>query len=111
MKANNYKCILTGKRFDIIHHLYGFDKIIQETFNIVNLPIYDEINMYSVEQLDTFSKVCNELHYKYGLGVCLTKEMHDKFHLEYGYGNNTPEQFEEFKQRYYLEQLKNTTQN
>jgi len=99
MKSCNFKCVITGKRFDIIHHLYGFDQILQETINELNLPIYDQTNKYTDIELKQIKQLCLEKHYKYGLGVCLTNEEHDKFHLIYGYGNNTEEQFEKFKEK------------
>ena len=40
---------------------------------------------------------CLELHYKYGLGVCVTSEVHDLFHDIFGKGNNTYEQWSNFK--------------
>lgn len=93
----DYKCVITGKEFEVIHHLYGFDAIFQETLKITKIPLFEEVNKYTAEQLETLKRVCLELHFKYGLGVCLTKEIHIEFHRTYGYGNNTPEQFEEFK--------------
>lgn len=106
IKESYYKCILSGSRFNVVHHLYGFDKIIQETLSITNLPIYTEMNMYTEIESALLVDTCTKLHAKYGLGVCLSNEVHDRFHLEYGYGKNTPEQFEEFKQNY-KQQLNN----
>ena len=95
-----YKCVITSDRFDIVHHLYGFNNIVFETLESLNLPLYQQINEYTQEELQSIEEKCLELHYKYGLGVCLCKEAHDKFHIKYGKGDNTKEQFEEFKLRY-----------
>jgi len=100
MKNCNYKCVITGEKFNVIHHLYSFNKISKEVLEETNLPIYKEINKYSDEQLEQLKKVNLELHYKYGLGICLSKKIHDLYHSLYG-DNNTPQQFEEFVQRYY----------
>jgi uncharacterized protein YfkK (UPF0435 family) len=95
----DYKCDITGVDKNlIIHHLYGFNQILQETMNTLQLPIYEEINQYTDKELKSIEKKCLELHYKYGLGICLCKEEHKIFHTLYGYGNNTKEQYEEFKQ-------------
>lgn len=91
------KCIITGEEFDAVHHLYGFDKILEETLNETQIPLYEEINQYSNAELRLLEDTCLKLHYKHGLGVCLTKEIHEEFHNMYGYGSNTKEQFEEFK--------------
>lgn len=96
----NYKCVITGNKFDAIHHLYGFDLIIEELFKITEFPIYQIIGEYTNIQLKELENKCVELHNKYSLGVCLAKNVHDLFHSIYGRGQNTPEQFEEFKQRY-----------
>ena len=46
--------------------------------------------------LSTFRKIQSN----YPLGVCLTKEIHKKFHEVYGYGNNTEEQWNDFVKNY-----------
>ena len=97
MKNCNYKCVLTGDRFDDIHHIYGFNLIFEELVNTYNIPIYDNISLYSNDELDSILSHFLEIQSKYPLGVCLTKELHNKFHYKYGYGNNTIEQWEEFK--------------
>lgn len=100
MQNCNYKCILTGERFEVIHHLYSFNKIVKETFEYTQIPVKININEYSEEELRKLSDICLKIHYQYPLGVCLKSKLHDLFHSLYGILDNTPEQFEEFKQKY-----------
>ena len=95
----NYKCDITGVKDNtlIIHHLYNFSDIMKETLDILNLQIHDSINKYSDSELDNITNKCIELHYKYGLGVCLCEKEHKLFHSIYGKENNTKEQYEQFK--------------
>ncbi|MBM6821039.1 hypothetical protein H6A19_17195, partial [Clostridium saudiense] len=79
------------------HHLKSFSEIVDEMIKILNIPIYKTVGEYSEEELNQMEVLILELHYKYGLGVVITKELHDEFHKSYGYGDNTPEQFNEFK--------------
>lgn len=100
MNACGYKCIVTGNRFDAVHHLYSSDLIVEETLNCLGLE-YGKVKEYSDEQLEMIADKYAELNLKYPLGVCLTEEIHREFHNEYGYGHNTPDQFEEFIKHYY----------
>ncbi len=99
MRACNYRCVITDNRFDDIHHIYGFDAILSEIFKITQLEI-KTIGEYTEKELEQILNVCYELHYKYGYGACLEHSVHMLYHKLYNYGNNTPEQFEEFCQRY-----------
>lgn len=94
------KCVLTGDKSDTVHHLYGFNLIRDEVLQRLRLDIKTEINMYSDQELKLITWACKNLHIKRGLGVPLKNNIHDLFHNLYGRGDNTPEQFEEFKIRY-----------
>lgn len=100
MRACDYKCVITGKRFDDIHHLYSFNMIVEEVRAELGLDDSFDINAasenYKEEILDTFHRIQS----MYPLGVCLSNDAHVAFHAKYGYGNNTPEQFEEFASTY-----------
>ena len=59
----------------------NFSEILQETMEFLNLPIYKQINKYTDEELKSIEEKCLEMHYKYGLGVCLCEEEHKLFHI------------------------------
>jgi hypothetical protein len=98
-KKCNSKCAITGKRSNLVHHLYSFEKIIEELFQSLSINRAN-ISDFSNEEISYLIEKCLELHYKYGLGVCLSENIHKLFHKIYGRKHNTPEQFEEFRQRY-----------
>jgi hypothetical protein len=101
LKNCGYKCVLTNKKSDlIVHHLYGFDLIVKELMDIVQISMKQLVNEYSEIELQIIKDVLIQLHNKYGYGVVLSTYVHKLFHSIYGFGNNTPEQFKEFKQKY-----------
>lgn len=101
MEYCNYKCVITNTNFDNIHHLYSFRNIVNEVFINLNIDIKQTIGDYNEKTRQLIYNELIILHNKYGLGVCLKNNIHRLFHNLYGYSNNTPQQFEEFKQRYY----------
>jgi hypothetical protein len=100
MEQCGYKCILTGERFDDIHHLYGFQNIVDDTLRELNIRLEPNIGNYTDEELYMITDKCIEIHYRYPLGVCLKAEIHSLFHSLYTNRNNTPEQFYEFIDRW-----------
>jgi hypothetical protein len=99
LQKNNYLCVITGLPAKAVHHLYSFHKIVDETIKELGLNKRRTVAEYSDEELNTISKLFLEKHKSYGLGVPLTKKCHNMFHFYYSKNNNTPEQFEEFRQR------------
>ena len=99
MELYGYKCIFTGSKNYAIHHIYGFNKILEEVFQEVEkiMPlISDNPGDYSKDELETMIKIFQEIHNKYPLGVCVRKDIHDLFHKIYGSGGNNEEQWDKF---------------
>lgn len=96
---NDGKCVITGQPYDCVHHLISHNTIVKTVMEELKLEVKD-MTEYTCEQLLAMKEKCLEVHYRFGLGVCLTNEVHEDFHKQYGFGNNTPEQFEEFKNKY-----------
>lgn len=98
-KSNNFKCVITNKPMEVIHHLYPFNKILKETIKKYSIKLKDTIGEYTFEELDFIVEKFLEIHDSFGLGVPLTKAVHKKFHKLFGNRDFTPEQFEQFKQK------------
>ena len=100
LESNDFRCIITNKGGRLIVHHNNPDKpfhqIVKETFEIIGIEPQSNIEHYTREQLNEMVKVCSELHFKYGLGVPLTEELHSEFHIKYGYKDWKSEDFERF---------------
>lgn len=101
-ELNNYTCSLTGVRTNIIvHHIRGFNLLLYEAIKNLDLPIYEDISKYSQSQLDELLNEFLEIQESYHSYICINEDIHIEFHKEYGYGNNTEEQWNEFVNKYY----------
>ena len=108
----NNKCQLTGKHVhggnSDVHHLYGFNMIVLEAHELYNIQVKPQVKDYTEEELHKLEEYVTSWHKDTSNAVLLSEEVHTLFHnckdkdgnVLYGYGNNTPEQFEEFRERY-----------
>lgn len=104
MKRCNYQCILTGSKDFAIHHLYGFNYIVKEVFEILDDKHFlksENIEDYTKEELDYMLLIFKATHKKYPFGVCVRKDIHNLFHNIYGSGGNTEEQWNTFCNNFY----------
>lgn len=100
-KYYNFRCTITNEKSNEleVHHVISSNSIIQKIIADLNFPIYKNVGEYSSNQLEMIKEAYMDSHNVY-MGVILKAEVHKLFHTIYGYGNNTPEQFEEFKINY-----------
>ena len=112
----NNKCQLTGKKVhggnSEVHHLYGLNMIILEAHELNGIQIKQQVKDYTEEELHKLEEYVASWHKDTSNAVLLCKEAHDLFHRSkkqggYGQGNNTPEQYEEFRERYMAGEFKN----
>ena len=101
-KENGYICEITGNRSNIIvHHIRSFNLIFEEVVDILNFPIYESMELYTLAELNNFVDLFLYLQDEYNSYICICEDVHKHFHNEYGYGNNTQEQWDEFVNKYY----------
>ena len=99
MEFCNYSCVVSGLNFDNVHHTTAFKDIVDETFNLVGIDKRNTVSDYTEEEFDNLTEVLKHLHNEYGLGACITKEVHKLFHDNYGYKDFTAYDFLDFVYR------------
>ena len=99
MEFCNYSCVVSGLNFDNVHHTTAFKDIVDETFKLVDIDKRNTVSDYTEEEFDNLTEVLKYLHNEYGLGACITKEVHKLFHDNYGYKNFTAYDFLDFVYR------------
>lgn len=101
MELCKYKCLLSGREFDNIHHLTPFNNIVKECIEELNLELLSSLGEYSENDRNCLIELLQEKHKIYGLGLCLHKDIHKLFHDEYSYIEFNVENFKEFIERYF----------
>lgn len=99
MKFCEYKCVITGKNFDNVHHTTPFRDIVDEVFEITKVEVKQKVCDYTDIEFSQLRETLKELHNLYGYGACINKEVHKLFHDNYGYTNFSPFDFLDFLYR------------
>ena len=100
LKTKGVKCELTGKTDNIVlHHIRSFNLILQETLSLLCLPLYESPYDYTDKELKEIRDLFKNVQNKYGYAI-ISDDIHKLFHSEYGYGNNTENQWNEFIDKY-----------
>lgn len=97
LKEKDFICQITGERGNVVlHHIYGFNLILSEAVELSGVELKRKFEDYTVEELQNIYDIFADLQDEYDSTICICKGVHLEFHKQYGYGNNTPEQWEEF---------------
>lgn len=99
MEFCGYNCVISGLNFDNVHHTTPFKDIVDETFKLVDIDKRNTVSDYTEGEFDNLTDTLKYLHIEYGLGACLSKDVHKLFHDTYGYKDFTAYDFLDFVYR------------
>lgn len=93
----HHKCALTGQGDNlVVHHIRGFTLIFDEAVEVLNFPVREKLSDYQQSEIDVLVQTVIAIQESYKQYICIAESIHKEFHSLYGYGNNTPEQWDEF---------------
>lgn len=102
----DHKCPIShrDKTDTVVHHLYSLSSIYNDAICELNMNIklHETIknNMLSEHDKQILISKILEKHIN-ETGILIDKDIHVAFHKQYGYGGNTPDQFDEFLRNNY----------
>lgn len=85
LEEHNNKCIITHTTEDLdIHHLnIRFQDLLKEAHDNLNIKQHKVLTAYSIVDLTLVKQELLRLHFKYGLGVPITRKLHKQYHAIY----------------------------
>lgn len=90
------KCIISGRKDGLsLHHIRGFNLLVKETLKILNIPCQTKIDELDDSEKKTLLNTFLIVQDKYPVAV-INVDIHNMFHDEYGRGDNTEQQWDEF---------------
>ncbi len=106
IKSSGNTCFITGKKQKngngvilTAHHVsQTFNSIVKESHRNLNIQYHELTNEYAPGELTALLEEMKRLH-KGIEGICLTKEVHDKLHKQYG-PHATMDDVREMKRNY-----------
>lgn len=86
------RCVVTGQPSEVVHHLTNFADLVYSAMGDLKLH-RKPVSRYTDDELQDLTLLVLMKHYEAGLGVCLTRALHDDYHARHGKRGNTPDQF------------------
>ena len=86
-----YKCYITNRKSNKLHVHHAnqsFSNIVRDTMESLSMPIYENINKYSHEELNQISEVFVSNHQDVE-GIPIEKDLHFLFHSLFGSDEET----------------------
>lgn len=102
---NSYNniCPITGSSDVVVHHLISLNMIVESICEKYNEYITYNKKINEFKDFEIFDRIRDSVIFAHSLkmGILIDRKLHINFHKEYGYGYNTPNQFDNYLQKYY----------